>query len=284
MCVAGGPIVCDDGIACTIDSCDAELGGCAHVPDHARCAAFETCDVDEGCRHDCVPTNCQGKVYECSDCIDNDGDGMIDMQDPECWGPCDNNEMGWKAEIPGSGPWPCFKVDCYFDQDTGSGNDDCHWSHACDPLEPSMCTHNPDMNVPGTTSSCAVLEVEQSDLCHDFCGPLTPNGCDCFGCCDVHLDGGVVTVYLGTEERWGDGTCNLANADDPTKCHPCTQVEACSNPCDTCELCLGKSTLPDGCSPQDQCPGGEDPCGLPGQSACPLGFFCSTGCCQPNPP
>jgi len=38
--------------------------------------------------------------------------------------------------------------------------------------------------------------------------------------------------------------------------------------------------LPDGGTTQ-RCPGGQQPCGLPTDPACPNGYFCLTGCCIP---
>jgi hypothetical protein len=285
VCVAGEPIECDDGIACTADACDEYTGRCIHFHDHHRCPDDQICGPN-GCEPvpSCVTTQCVGHVYQCGNCIDDDGDGKIDMDDPDCWGPCDNNEANWKPEVPASHHhMPCLKMDCYFDQDGGSGNDDCYWSQTCDPLEPSGCTHDPNTSIPGTTADCAELDAEQSAQCIAYCGPITPNGCDCFGCCEVHVGDDTVTVYIGSEDAAGHGTCSSETADDPTSCNPCTQVQSCLNPCEACELCLGKDVLPDGCDPREQCPAALDPCGLPGQSPCPAGTFCNTGCCQPNP-
>jgi hypothetical protein len=225
------------------------------------------------------------KTYECGNCVDDDGDGWIDMVDPGCWGPCDNDEAVWGSWIPGNDPpSSCSFLDCYFDQDSGPGNDDCYWSHHCDPVEPNGCTYDPEAHVI-VGKTCADL-AEQSAQCNNYCGLLTPNGCDCFGCCDVHLGDDVYTVYIGSgmnaADPGGTGTCSLAVADDPAKCNPCTQVLGCLNPCDDCEVCLGKTPAP-GCSLDAQCPGGEQPCGLVGQGPCPEGSFCNTGCCQPNP-
>src|SRR5262245_41438285 len=40
----------------------------------------------------CNITTCQGKTYACGNCLDDDGDGKIDMEDPDCLGPCHNAE------------------------------------------------------------------------------------------------------------------------------------------------------------------------------------------------
>jgi hypothetical protein len=286
LCQAGEPIDCDDGIACTIDACDEASGACVHVPAEALCDAGETCTFSDGCVPGCVLATCEGKIYACGNCLDDDGDGLIDMADPECWGPCSDNEAGWEPAIPADdGASPCSKADCYFDLGTGmSGNDDCHWSFSCDPLEPFGCTYDADATIPGSSSTCDELAATQSNACLSFCGPLTPNGCDCFGCCEVHVEGGPVTIFLGTN-LWGASgeSCHLGVADDPSLCHPCTQVPACVNPCGPCELCLGKSELPDDCPTEAQCPGGEQACGVPGQNPCPAGFYCNTGCCTQNP-
>jgi hypothetical protein len=249
---------------------------------------------------------CQGHVYACGDLVDNDGDGLVDSQDPDCLGPCDNTEDSFYGGIPGQAGPPC-KVDCYFDQDSGSGNDDCYWDHNCDPFEVdpnyypepdkgSGCGYDgPDQTVPPTGQTCSELNAAQSQQCYDYCGPLTPNGCDCFGCCELPAGSGAF-VWLGSEGATGDTVCTMADLDDPALCHPCTPVTACLNGCDPCEVCIGKPLPDPGCDPgsggggggggggtSEQCPGGEQPCGLAGQELCPSSHYCLTGCCQPFP-
>lgn len=252
-------------------------------------------------------STCQGHTYECGDTLDNDGDGKSDALDPDCLGPCDNTEGSYYGGIPGQNNAPC-KADCYFDQDTGPGNDDCYWNHECDPLAVApdyppegldssgkpYCMYDANAKTAGTSKSCAELDATQSKTCDDYCGPLTPNGCDCFGCCELPAGGGKF-VYLGSMVN-GQGSCDIASLSDPAKCKPCTPVKACLNGCGKCELCIGKDKLPDDCHPPDagtdagydggvepQCPTGKLPCGLPGQAACPSGYYCITGCCQPVP-
>ncbi len=262
--------------------------------------------------------SCQGHIYECGDTLDNDNDGLVDSADPDCLGPCDNTEGSYYGGIPGQAG-PACTVDCYFDQDSGSGNDDCYWNHQCDPNEVApgyhpeaesgaTCAYDTGANTPGTPSSCDELYQTQSQACMDYCGPLTPNGCDCFGCCELPAGGGKY-VWLGSETN-GLGTCTIADVGDPSKCEPCLPVAACLNTCGTCELCIGKTELPPECFPDggstsssgggggsttsstssgsggggSQCADGVQPCGLPGQGPCPLNYYCITGCCikQPN--
>ncbi|HEY6556847.1 MAG TPA: hypothetical protein VI072_06225 [Polyangiaceae bacterium] len=280
----------------------------------------------------CQVTMCQSHIRACGDCVDNDGDGKTDMNDPDCLGPCHNAENTYYANIPGGDGQACI-LDCYFDQDSGSGsgsvdggggNDDCNWNHRCDPLSVSpkyppegvaTCAFNIDANTPGTPESCGRVPGHsgedpgmydrQSAACLNFCGPLTPNGCDCFGCCELPAGGGKY-VWLGSETD-GQATCTRADVSNPDKCRPCTPVKGCLNTCERCELCLGKDTLPADCSPQPPdggsagaagaagaggtggtgtcaqvCGAGVQKCGN-GCGACAAGYFCLTGCCIPVP-
>jgi hypothetical protein len=233
---------------------------------------------------ECQLTLCQGKVYDCGDCQDNDGDGLVDAADPGCWGPCDDHESGWHpAHPPPTVPgMACVGRDCFFDQNTSSSDDECYWALNCDPLEPLTCTYDPDTDIPNTRMSCEEASAMQSATCGAFCGPLVPNGCDCFGCCEVSSGDETHTVYLGSYVL-GELTCGPETIGDPELCHPCTQVPACLNPCEPehCEICIGQSTLPAGCQ-EAGCPEGVQPC-LPEHESgdCPSGMACITGCCIP---
>ena len=129
------------------------------------------------------------------------------------------------------------------------------------------------------SSGCKNCETSQQ--CYDYCRPRTPNGCDCFGCCEVNLpDGTKETVVLG------EG-CSLDNLD---ACQTgCVLSESCANTCGRCELCLGKTVddLPADCFtqpddmgtevPPQSCDDGETPCA--DTDDCATGFYCQLGCC-----
>ncbi len=263
----------------------------------------------------CFPAPCSGTIWACGNCMDDDGDGLVDSADPDCVGACDNNEAGYRLNIPGSDTPNC-NLDCYYDDDQGSGNDRCEWDSRCDPLEPEAprCP----FRGPGMGVSCP---DPQSTQCHTNCDAITPNGCDCFGCCELPAGSGSY-VFLGSRSIDGSPPCSAATATDPTSCRPCTPVADCLNTCERCELCLGRtaddldcdcfdpSALPPRCRPMidagtpvdagpdamvpprpdagpydagppppPRCPSGVQACGLPGDPACPSGFFCQTGCC-----
>lgn len=269
---------------------------------------------DGGMTFTCYVTSCDGHVTECGDCMDNDGDGFVDSRDPECLGPCDNTEGPvLLTGVAGEAGGPC-KSDCYFDYGNGSGGGDCEWDHRCDPRsvaphwdpEGMSCAYEPE---PGPSVNCP---DEQSESCLSGCLPLTPNGCDCFGCCTFDAlagrsdeDGGE-WVWLGSrDDETGDGSCTLDDITDRTACRPCTPVADCTNECGRCELCLGRTELPadcfppepmdggmedggttdggtptDGGMPELRCDPGIQACGLPGDDACPPDYYCVTGCCQ----
>jgi hypothetical protein len=216
---------------------------------------------------------CSPGASQCTDCIDNDADGLTDGWDVECVGPLDNDEGSFATGIPGDNADPC-KPDCFFDGDSGSGNDGCFWDLACDPANPGApdCPYDPDKQ------DCPEIAQE----CLDNCGGYTPNGCDCFGCCEVLVsDQSSVTVKLGPD-------CTEEALQDPTACKPCTQVVDCLNDCAPCEYCLGKSVLPRGCEDGTGGAGGGGNECVPGPACdpdtpCPIDLYCLTGCCVDIP-
>jgi len=74
-------------------------------------------------------------MTQCSDGIDNDMDGKTDYNDPECVGPLDNDESTYATGIPGDNIDAC-KQDCFFDGNSGMGDDGCEWNLKCDPANP----------------------------------------------------------------------------------------------------------------------------------------------------
>ena len=246
----------------------------------------------------CLPATCEGRVRLCGNCMDDDADGLIDSDDPDCLGPCDRTEDLYHLGIPGGDGATC-NIDCYYDDDSGSGNDGCTWNSHCDPLEPdARCDYEP-----GRTRDCP---AEQPALCESICAPITPNGCDCFGCCETTPGSGRY-IFLGSLNASGIPTCTSETLDDDAFCHQCTPVDSCLNTCGECELCFGRDTLPpecfpppptpdggfvypdgavydggsyDGGTPPPRCPADRQACGLPGDPECPAGAFCITGCCQ----
>jgi hypothetical protein len=208
-----------------------------------------------------APTYCGKRKCGCDDGEDNDGDGLADGLDPECTGAFDNDEATFATGKP-SKQQACR--DCYWDANSGNGDDGCRY--------PVECLNNASFVGQGNCSSCSV-----TDACETSCKARTPNGCDCFGCCTVARDNGeVIQIELVD-------TCTLANADDTVACPRCTPHETCKNECGRCELCLGKTLaqLPPDCrsgpGPGYACD--DDFAVCSSAIPCPNGFYCHQGCC-----
>lgn len=207
---------------------------------------------------------CAEGACVCSDGLDNDGDGLIDGMDPECTGPFDNDESSFATGIPGDNRDP-FWQDCFYDGNSGAGDDNCRYHTEC--LTGERDTMDP---------SCEVTE-----MCLTYCRARTPNGCDCFGCCDVALeDGSHVFIAINP-------ACSLDNIDDETACPRCVQDTECINECGTCELCPGRTAAdlppectPDGGMPMYMC---EDGVTCMTDAECAEGQYCSLGCCLVAP-
>lgn len=179
----------------------------------------------------------------CNNGKDDDGDGLIDGFDPECTGPFDDDEGTFATGIPGDNRDPKWQ-DCFFDGNSGAGDDDCRYATGCLTGE-----------LPQTDNNCKL-----TDACVKFCAPLTQNGCDCFGCCTVQTADGT-TVDIAE-----NASCSLANLDDTKACPRCVKNTQCGNTCGECELCPGKTVadLPASCTPSSGTGGSGNVAGAPG--------------------
>ncbi|MBE7453888.1 MAG: hypothetical protein HS111_34975 [Kofleriaceae bacterium] len=194
-----------------------------------------------------TPGECITGVSQCTDGIDNDGDGLIDLADPECTSACDDDESSFGTGLPGDNRDPIWQ-DCFFDGNSGHGDDGCRYHSCC--LYPT-----------GHPSACTQQQLNQgacdvSQECINTCSPATPPGCDCFGCCTVcgvtggcgDANGCVQIVLLPT--------CNFEDiCSDQINCPPCQQSSQCTT------QCAGGTTE---CTSDEQCSAAE---------------FCVDGCC-----
>jgi hypothetical protein len=252
------------------------------------------------------PSNDAGQVLcgsapcACSNGKDDDMDGVSDLADPECVSSWDNDEGSFATGISGDNRDDACQ-DCFFDGNSGSGNDGCYLPSSCLSKGNASSGH-------GRCDSC-----EQTDQCKKFCQAYTPNGCDCFGCCTVRLaNGSNVNVALGNG-------CNI-DGNTVTGCNTCVPNDSCRNVCGKCELCPGKTVadLPAECfqspppgdagtgtgsdsgtsngadgggtgsdggsepppppPPAYTCDNGAQLCGG-AAPACPNGYSCDFGCC-----
>lgn len=204
------------------------------------------------------PQELCGGPCACSNGIDDDGDGQIDGFDTECTGIADNDEGTFATGIAGDNKDPKWQ-DCFFDGNSGAGDDGCRYHTDC-----------LTGDLPDDDPSCSVTQA-----CIDFCVQRTPNGCDCFGCCTFETADGPLSVQIGA-------TCDYENIEDEEACPRCEPSTQCGNECGECELCPGKTELPETCEGEGPtCDGGLQVCDA--ETPCPGGYWCSLGCCILQP-
>jgi hypothetical protein len=225
---------------------------------------------------------CTPGSSQCSNCMDDDGDGFIDGADVECSGPFDDDEGSFATGIPGDNK-DAINQDCFFDGNSGAGNDGCN-IHVCCLLGAESKQECPIGANQYNPAECPppIGTGTISQQCKDECGALTPPGCDCFGCCTVCDPATNQCVDIAVNPQTSPN-CDAASILDPTKCLTCTKVTECGNTeCggQTCILCPGQTEddLPAECSGTAQCPVGLQAC-TPSASGgiCPDQQFCSNG-------
>jgi hypothetical protein len=203
---------------------------------------------------------CKMAACACDDGRDNDLDGLTDGFDPECTGALDQDEATFAT---GNRSKTKACRDCFWDEDPGNGNDACRY--------PAECLRGETPRGAGNCSSCDVALG-----CRDTCAERTPNGCDCFGCCDVRTPSGTTVSVVLSE------SCSLEMIDDVEACPRCAQSTQCQNPCGPCELCPGKTArdLSADCRTNDA-PHRCDPLVTVCASSadCSTDQYCQLGCC-----
>lgn len=120
----------------------AESGGAADSGSQGRPA-------DAG---QCVPAKCRGKTLACGNCLDDDQDGRVDADDPDCWGACDDDETQLSSKR------ACPNDACFFDPDCGGGND-----ADCLALTLPGCDCHGCCRVPGETFSIQLGQTTSED-------------------------------------------------------------------------------------------------------------------------
>lgn len=205
-----------------------------------------------------IIARCGDAPCACSNGIDDDGDMLTDGLDPECSAPFDDDENSFAVGVHGEDRTAKCQG-CFFDGN--SGLSECRRAQQC-------AIDGTTIGAPGACRSCDVPAN-----CRDSCLPRVPNGCDCFGCCQVYRGGALVANVLLSDD------CSLADLDDAAKCQRCMPAQDCRNPCGECELCTGRTALdlPAQCGDEGfVC---EDAPACEGDRDCAAMRYCQLGCC-----
>lgn len=221
---------CDDGQACTIDSC-AVGGVCAYEAIDERCATGEICDLVRGCTSEpsCASdADCDDGASCTSDRCGVGGECTNTPVDERCTGPgstCD--------PATGEAPTGCTEAGCISD-------DDCDDTFEC---TTDRC---------GVDNECVFTPVnercEEGEMCSTTLGCFAPMACER----DADCQDGI--FCNGAEVCADEFGCMPAAA--PRVCDdsdPCT-VDSCDATRDMCVFACDSSMS--GC----ECPDAEVPC------------------------
>ena len=303
-CQAGAPPNCDDGVSCTVDSCDEGNDRCGHQPmdtlcdDTQFCNGVETCDALNDCRPGTLP-DCDDSVACTDDACDETADTCTHKPTNSR---CDNGQFCDGLEFcdpvlgcqdnsdPCNAPLSCDEPDnrCVACLTDGQCDDGlfCNGAETCNAVTGSC--------VPGTPPGCD----DEVGCTVDSCSPVT-DACshspDHVACSDDQFCNGeeVCDPLNG---------CQGGTAPDCADQVPCT-MDSCSEPMDKCvhepsdalcsdgSYCNGaeKCDATAGCHvgtsvncddgiecTADACNEGTDSCDYsPNDAACDDGLFCT---------
>jgi hypothetical protein len=219
---------------------------------------------------DAGPGSCTPAGPACNNCTDDDGDSLVDGADPECTGSLDDDEGSFGTGISGDNV-DAKTQDCFFDGNSGGGDDKCKFHTCCLLAGPCPEALQPPRFDPA--------ECVMSTTCINNCAPLAPPGCDCFGCCTICNQAGCFDVLTNPAIA---PNCQAETVDDATACPRCTKAADCGGGDCTageCQLCPGQTAddLPASCGGDNACPAGRTTCAA--QADCRDDEYCSSGCC-----
>ena len=154
---SGTPRVCNDGNACTVDSCT-PLGGCVSTPIADACSDGNACTEDDNCG----TGSCKGTARTCDDtnpcttdnCSPADGSCLFNLLSLDGTACDDGNACTTGDQCVVGTCTPGQPVDC-------EDGDPCI-ANACDPAEGCTSTTQPDGTPCGAGKTCKQLQCVDS--------------------------------------------------------------------------------------------------------------------------
>ncbi|MGB0715001.1 MAG: S8 family serine peptidase, partial [Phycisphaerae bacterium] len=268
-CQSGTPVNCDDGVACTNDSCNESTDSCNNSPDNGNCDDGLFCNGSETCN---ATLGCQsGSAVNC-----NDGIGCTDDSCNESTDSCDNvvNNANCDDGVFCNGSETCSAVaDCQSGSDPCPGQICQEGSQSCvgcvvdaDCDDGVYCNGAETCNA-GTCQAGSAVNCNDGVGCTDDSCNESTDSCDNVAnnanCDDGSYCNGVETCSATLDCQSG----SAVNCDDGIGCTD----DSCNESTDSCDNVTNDSNCDDGiycngaetCSAGSDCQSGSDPC--PGQ-------------------
>jgi hypothetical protein len=286
--VCGGVAqVCNDGIACTTDSCSEQLGGCTTSSSACTCQTSADCNDGNPCNGietcNLQTLQCQpGKALDCSALNDACNVGTCSATTGKCQATpkangatCDDGNACTQVSscqagaCQGQNPVVC------------AASDQCHDAGVCDP----------------TSGACSNPAKTNGAACNDGNACTKTDACQSGVC-----TGGSVTACTAQDQCHSAGTCDPSTGvcSNPNKANgaTCNDGTLCTQT-DTCQSgkCVGQSPVicaaADQCHDAGTCDGATGKCSSPAKAngtACEDGSLCTqkdacqAGACQAGGP
>jgi hypothetical protein len=268
QCAAGKAVACDDNNACTLDTCDTQLG-CQHVAQAGDCSDGNACTLNDVCvAGKCVPGSnklcnddnpctTDGCAFD-SGCVATPADGL----------PCDDGQACSAKDVCSDGK--CQGVEAICDDNNPCTSDGCDDGTGCLNLAAdATCTDGNACNgvdlcvngsCSGSTFSCDDGNPCTVDSCVLESGCLNlpvSDGTDCNDndactkidtCVQGQCQGSVPVVCTALDQCHVAGTCDPATGDCSQPVDPGTDVFVVTD-CGGSNCCMASDVT--GCSDPD---------------------------------
>lgn len=172
MCEAGTPVVCNDGVSCTVDSCVPATGMCQSTPNNSMCASPQICTATG-----CISPGC--------------GETPCRLVSPQCGCPDGNS-----CYITGMDERVCAPSGTASTGESCNGSEICEGGNVCIDLDGAgtitMCRGfcDTDADCSGGVGALCLVTVTGTtqNICTTHCDPATNVGCPADTGCSLFTD------------------------------------------------------------------------------------------------
>ena len=268
----GEAVTCDDGLSCSIDSCDKKSGACA--ADMSACTCVKDADCDDG-------NACNGQETCGAAKLCQAGAAVVCATSSDA---CLNNVC--VAETGACEPEPVSDGAVCDDADACTTSDTCQ-AGVCKGAEPVVCAPLSQCHLAGTcdkiTGACSNPEKPKNSSCNDGNACTATDTCQAGGCVGsalVSCSAADQCHDVGVCDT-GTGICSKPTKLNGVKCNdanPCTSGDACQDGACT-PTAQVTCTASDSCHTVGSCDVKSGACSNPAKAdgtSCSDGLTCTT--------